>query len=139
MNASFEEKSVWIQLISLTTVLGSYFVVAALMLSKGVTVLIAFVPLFIVAVVLLVVVLVVGHTIVAIAGRPEGRDERDRLIKWRAESNSSWIVGLGVFAAITGLIVSVDTVWIAHVLMLSVLLSEVAGLIFQLVYYRRGM
>lgn len=139
MNASFEEKSVWLQLISLTTVLGSYFVIAALMLSKGVTVLIAFVPLFIVAVVLLVVVLVVGHTIVAIASRPEGRDERDQLIKWRAESNSSWIVGLGVFAAITGLIVSVDTVWIAHVLMLSVLLSEVAGLIFQLVYYRRGM
>ncbi len=139
MNASFEEKSVWIQLISLVAVLGSYFVVAALMLSNGVTVVVAFVPLFTLAVVLLVVVLVVGHIVVAIASRPEGRDERDRLIEWRAESNSSWILGVGVLAAITGLVVSVDNVWIAHLLMLSMLLSEVARFVLQLVYYRRGM
>lgn len=139
MNASFEEKSVWIQLISMVAVLGSYFVVAARLLSRGVTVLIAFVPLFIVAVGLLVAVLVVGHIVVAIASRPEGRDERDRLIAWRAESNSSWILGVGVIAAITGMVVSVDNVWIAHFLMLSMLLSEVAKFIFQLVYYRRGM
>ena len=139
MNTSFEEKSVWIQLVSMVSVLGSYFVVAALMLSKGVTTVIAFVPLFIVAVGLLVVVLVVGHIVVAIARRPEGRDERDRLIEWRAESNSSWILGVGVLAAITGLVVSADNVWIAHLLLLSMLLSEVARIIFQLVYYRRGM
>jgi hypothetical protein len=139
MNASFEEKSVWIQLVSMVAVLGSYFVVAALMLSKGVTAVIAFVPLFIVAVVLLVVVLVVGYIVVAIASRPEGRDERDRVIEWRAESNSSWILGAGVFVAITGLVVSVDNVWIVHLLLPCMLLSEVAKFIFQLVYYRRGM
>jgi hypothetical protein len=139
MNASFEEKSVWIQLVSMVAVLGSYSVVAALMLSKGVTTVIAFVAVFMVAVGLMVVVLVVGHIVVAIASRPEGRDERDRLIEWRAESNSSWILGTGVLAAITGLAVSVDNVWIAHLLLLSMLLSEVAKLVFQLVYYRRGM
>ncbi|HKW51760.1 MAG TPA: hypothetical protein VJQ53_08515 [Candidatus Eisenbacteria bacterium] len=139
MNASFEEKSVWIQLIGMVVVLGSYFVVAARMLSMGVTVVAAFVPLFCVAVVLLVVVLVAGHTIVAIASRPEGRDERDRVIEWRAERNSSWILSVGVLAAITGMVLSVANVWIAHLLMLSMLLSEVAGYVFQLVYYRRGM
>jgi len=139
MNASFEEKSVSIQLVSMVTVLGSYFVVAARMLSKGVTTVIAFVPLFIVATGLLVGVLVVGHIVIAIASRPKGRDERDRLIEWRAESNSSWILGAGMFAAITGMVVSVDNVWIAHLLLLSMLLSEVAKFIFQLVYYRRGM
>jgi hypothetical protein len=139
MNASFEEKSVWLQLISIVAVLGSYFIVAALMLSQGITLLIAFVPLFVVAVGLLVVVLVVGHIVVAIASRPEGRDERDRLIEWRAESNASWILGAGVIAAITGLVFSVAPVWIAHVLLLSLLLSEVAKFVFQLVYYRRGM
>src|SRR6185312_15279963 len=61
MSASFEEKSVWIQLISMVAVLGSYFVIAARMLSNGVTVVIAYVPLFIVAVIMLVVVLVAGH------------------------------------------------------------------------------
>lgn len=139
MNASFEEKSVWIQLLSIVAVLGSYFVVAALMLSNGITNLIAFVPLFIVAVGLLVIVLIVGHIVAAAASSPEGRDERDRLIEWRAESNSSWILGVGVLAAITGLVVSVDSVWIAHLLLVSMLLSEAARFIFQIVYYRRGI
>lgn len=139
MNASFEEKSVWIQLISMVAALGSYFVVAALMLSKGVTVVVAYLPLFFAAVGLMVVVLVVGHIVVAIASRPAGRDERDRLIEWRAESNSSWVLTVGVFAAITCLVVSVDSVWIAHVLMLSLLLSEVVRFILQLVYYRWGI
>ncbi len=139
MNASFEEKSVWIQLISMMVALGSYFAVAGLMLSKGVTVLVAFVPLFIVTVVLLVAVLVVGHVVVALASKPEGRDERDRLIEWRAESNSGWILAVGVLAAITGMVVSIDNVWIAHLLMFSMLLSEVAKYVLQLFYYRRGM
>ena len=139
MNASFEEKSVWIQLVSMVVVIGSYFVVVALMVSKGITNLIAFVPLFIVAVALLVIVLIVGHIVVAAASRPESRDERDRLIEWRAESNSSWILRVGVLAAITGLVVSIDNIWIAHLLLVSMFLSEVARFIFQLVYYRRGI
>jgi hypothetical protein len=61
------------------------------------------------------------------------------VIEWRAESNSSWILGAGVFVAITGLVVSVDNVWIVHLLLPCMLLSEVAKFIFQLVYYRRGM
>jgi len=99
----------------------------------------AFVPLFFVAVVLLVVVLVAGHTVVAIASKPEGRDERDRLIGWRAERNSSWILSVGVLTAITGMVLAIPNVWIAHLLMFSMLLSEVARYVFQLVYYRRGM
>ncbi len=139
MNTSFQEKSVWIQMVSMVVILGSYFVVAAVMLSKGLTTLPAFVPLFIAAVVLMVVVLVVGHIVVAIASRPEGRDERDRLIEWRAESNSSWVLAVGVLAAVTGLVLSTDNVWIAHLLLLSLFLSEVVRYLFQLVYYRRGL
>ena len=85
MNASFEEKSVWIQLVSMVLMLGGYFVVAGMMLAGGVSQIVAFVPLFVVAVVLQVVLMVVGYTVVAIASRPEGRDERDRLIEWRSE------------------------------------------------------
>lgn len=139
MNASFEEKSVWIQLFGVVAVLGAYFVVAGLMLSRGITALPAFVPLFAVAVVLLVVVLTAGHILAAITGRPEGRDERDRVIEWRAESNSSWILGAGVVVAIMGLVVAVDNVWIAHLLLLSLILSEVVRFVLQLTYYRRGM
>ena len=139
MDASFEEKSVWIQLISVVLGLGAYFVVAGIMVANGITVLPAFVPLFIAAIVLQVLILVIGHVAVAIVSRTDGRDERDRLIEWRAESNSSWILGAGVVMAICGLIVSVDAVWIAHFLLVSLLIAEVAKLGSQLVYYRRGV
>lgn len=136
---SFEEKSVWVQLIGMAVVLGSYLVLAARMISNGVSALPAFVPLFAVTIVLMIAVLAAGHIVIAIASRPEGRDERDRLISWRAEGNSSWLLGAGVILAITGLVWSIDNVWIAHFLLLSMFISELARYILQLVYYRRGL
>ncbi|WP_165225353.1 hypothetical protein [Aquisphaera insulae] len=139
MNASFEEKSVWIQLVGTVVGLGAYFFVAGRMLAAGVRILPAYAPLFAVSVVLMVIFLVVGHAAVAIASRPEGRDERDRLIGWRAENNSSWLLAAGILFAITGMVFSIDNVWIAHLLLLSLFLSEVLGFILRIVYYRRGM
>lgn len=139
MNASFEEKSVWIQLVSMLVILGTYFVVAGRMLINGVTILPLYAPVFVVSVVLMVVVLVAGHIVAALTGRPDGRDERDRLIEWRAESNASWIVVVGVLAAIAGLVVSVADVWVAHALLFFLFVSEVVKYVLQLVYYRRGL
>jgi uncharacterized membrane protein HdeD (DUF308 family) len=139
MNASFEEKSVWIQLVGMVLVLGAYFVVAGRMLAAGVTALPAYAALFAVAVVLMVILLVTGHVVAAIASRPEGRDERDRLIGWRAEHNSSWLLATGVLSAVTAMVFSVDPVWVAHLLLLSLFLSEVLGFVLRLVYYRRGV
>lgn len=139
MQPSFEEKSVWIQLVTMLLALGAYFALAAIMLSRGVRELIAFVPLFAGATLFLIILQVFGHTLAALLGRPEPRDERDRLIEWRAESNSGWILGVGVLAGITGMIFKLDPVWIAHGLLLSLFLSHVACYVFQLVYYRRGM
>lgn len=138
-DASFDEKSVWIQLASVVVGLGAYFVVAGRMLFDGIDVLAAYMPLFAVAVVLIVAVNVAGHTVAAIASRPEGRDERDRLITWRAESNSSWILGVGAIVAIIGLIAPIGEVWVAHLLLLSLFAAEVAKDVNQLVYYRRGV
>jgi hypothetical protein len=139
MSASFEEKSVWIQLLATASVLGAYFVAAGRMYSVGVRHLVPYAPLFAVAVVALVAVLVVGHVVVAIASRPEGRDERDRLIGWRAESRSGWILATGVILSIMGMIASYDDVVIAHLLLLSLLVSQVTAFVLQLVYYRRGL
>ena len=110
MAASFEEKSVWIQLVGMVLALGAYFAVAGRMLAAGVTALPAYAALFMVATGLMVVLLVTGLVIAALAGRgrPEGRDERDRLIGWRAESNSGWLLAVCVLAAVTGMIFSID-------------------------------
>lgn len=139
MSASFEEKSVWIQLIGTVLGLGAYFVVAGLMLAGGVTELPAYIPLFAGAVVMIVIIIVAGHIVAAISRRPEGRDERDRIIGWKAENNSGWVLAIGVFVAITGLIFLVEGVWIAHVLLVALFLSEVLGFILRIVYYRRGI
>jgi hypothetical protein len=137
-DASFEERSIWIQLTSVAVGLGAYVIAAGRMLYDGIDLLAAYMPLFAIAVVFIVAVNVAGHIAAAIASRPEGRDERDRLITWRAESNSSWILGVGVIVAIIGLIAPIGEVWIAHLLLLSLFVAEVVKDLNQLVYYRRG-
>jgi hypothetical protein len=139
MGVSFEEKSVWIQLIGTLLGLGGYSAIAGRMLAAGVTALQAYAALFAVAVVLMVIILIVGHIAAAVASRPEGRDERDRLIGWRAESNSSWLLAVGVIGAITGMLFSINNVWVAHLLLLSLFLSELLGFVLRLYYYRRGL
>src|SRR6056297_3516058 len=142
MNTSFEEKSVWIQLLSLIVVFGSYFFIALRMILEGITNIKAFIPLFFIATVFLVIILIAGHIVAAIVHRkdkPDQQDERDRLIAWRSESNSAWILGTGILVAIIGLVLSVQTVWIANLLLLFLFLSEVVKALFQIFYYRRGM
>lgn len=139
MNASFEEKSVWITLFSLVATFAAYFFVAARMLSAGVMIVAPYVAVLGLTTVLLVIVIAAGHVVVAVASRPDGRDERDRLIEWRAESNSSWLLAVGVLAAIAGLTLGVGAAWIANGLLTSLFLSEVLKQVLQLVYYRRGI
>lgn len=139
MSASFEEKSVWIQLVVLAGSLGGYLLVAQRMHAAGVTALPAYAALFMVSVLVMVIVLVAGLIVAAVASGPEGRDERDRLIGWRSESNASWVLGAGVFGAITCMLFSLDNLWVAHLLLLSMYLSELLGLVLRLVYYRGGV
>lgn len=80
MQASFEEKSIWIQFASMVAAMGAYFVLAWQMIQAGMDRLVGFVPLFGATVMFLVVVQILGHAAAAIWCRPEPRDERDRLI-----------------------------------------------------------
>ena len=139
MSPSFEEKSVWIQLVALLVALGAYFVVAGNMIAKGVTAMPAYAALFMTSTVLMVILLIVGFIIAALTRKPEPRDERDRIIAWRAEHHSSWVVAVGSFTAITAMVVSLDNVWTAHILLLSLALSHVLCYVLQLISYRRGV
>ena len=139
MGMSFEEKSVWVQLIGLVVGLGGYLVVAGLLLSNGVSALPAFVPVFAVAIALIVAINAGGHVVAAITSRSHEADERDRVIGCRAESRSSWILGVGVIGAIIALILSVGGVWVAHLLLISLFGAEAVKEVLQIVYYRRGL
>lgn len=139
MSASFEEKSVWVQLGAMLVGLGAYFVIAGRMLASGVREMNAFVPLFIAAVVVMVILMIVAYIVAALARTPEGRDERDRLIAWKAGHRSAWLAAAGAFAAVTCMATGVDAVWTANLLLLSLALAEVLGFVLQIVYYRRGV
>lgn len=139
MIASFEEKSVWVQLIGVVLAMGVYFVLAARMMSAGVTAMPAYAALFLVATGWLVIMQIVGHVVVALASRAERPDERDRLIAWKAEHGSSWLVAVGIFAGITCMAVGLENVVTANVLLLSLATSEVLGFVLRLVAYRRGV
>jgi len=139
VSASFEEKSSWIQLGALVLVMGGYLATAWEMMSAGVLELAVYVPVFVPAVVALVIVLIAGHAVAALFGSTDDADERDRLIGWRAEARSSWLMGLGVLAAITAMIVRVEPVYVAHGLFASLLLSDVLGHVLRLIDYRRGL
>ena len=138
MNRSFEEKSVWIQLIGMVLGLGWYFMVAGRLLAGGVKEMAAYAAIFLAATAGMVVFLVVRHIIAAVTARPEGRDERDRMFEWRAEHWSSWLVAVGVRSAVTCMVFRIDNVWTANLLLLSLAMSEMLGFVLRLVYYRRG-
>jgi hypothetical protein len=138
MSLSFHEKSVWIQLVGMVVALGAYFVLAGMMLAGGQRAMPAYAVLFLVASGFLTVMLLVGHAAAAIMRKPEVRDERDRIIAWRAEHHSSWVVVIGVLAGVACMALGVENVWTANILLLSLFLSEVLGFTLQLLSYRRG-
>ncbi len=139
MNASFQEKSVWVTLTCTVAMFVVYFFWAGQMLLSGVTEVAAYVPLFAVMVVLLVVLLIAGHVAIALLGRTDDSDERDRLIAWRAEHGSSWLLAVGAIAAIFALGAPVERAWVANGLLLFLFLSEALKQALQIYYYRRGL
>ncbi|MGP1345659.1 MAG: hypothetical protein ACTS3F_03190 [Phycisphaerales bacterium] len=139
MLPSFEERSVWVQLVSLLVVMGGYLLAAGWMMARGMHSVAGYVATFLVASGLLVVVLILGHIVAAVVGKPEKPDERDRIIGWRAEAHSSWLLGVGVLAGVGLLALGVPTVWAVHTLLLSLFGSEVLRLALQALYYRRGI
>lgn len=78
----------------------------------------------------------IGHTLAAIAARPE---ERNRIISWKAENYSLWIPGVGVLAAIFWLAAPIGTAWIANGLLATLFLSEILECALQLWYYLKGI
>lgn len=138
MVPSFEERSAWVQLVALGLGLGGYFATAGRLLASGVMEMPPYIAVFAVSVVLLIMVMIAGHVLAAMLGTPEDADERDRLIGWKAEARSSWVLGAGVFCAITALAFDVEAVWVANGLLLSMFASEMLKLALQVVSYRRG-
>ncbi len=135
MSLTFREKSLWLVMGGLVAVYGLYFM--WVLPAHGPTVLPQQVATFVAAVVLLVVVQVVGHTVLAILDRRTETDERDRAITLRGARNGSLVLATGVFVAICVSLVSEGNFLFTHVMLAFWVLAELVDIGSQLVLYRR--
>ena len=137
-NASFEEKSVWIQLIALTVVMMGYFTIAVNMWSDGYTDISSYTAPFLWAIFITILLNIIGHIIVASRSKPEKKDERDRLIECRAKTISTHILEVGALAALIMLGIGMNPLWPGHILLLALFVEEIVRNSLSLVFYRRG-
>ena len=141
MVTTFREKSLWLTLAGLLITVCGYLYSSYLMnlnvpttgdLTPG------HAALFLALTAVLVVFLVVGHSATAIIDRHTEPDERDRWIEARGSRYSSVLLAVGVFAALCAAAMTEGNAIMAHVLLGFWVLAEGAGVVYQLVMYRRG-
>ncbi len=139
MNKSFEEKSIWISLLTISLIFGYYFVRIFKMASQDNINVAQSIVLLISVIVMVIIVEVVFHIIIALKDRPEALDERDRLIELKATRNAYFVLVFGIFLPIVGIAAQVRPFIVAHVIMFIFVLSEITKFLTQLFYYRRGI
>jgi hypothetical protein len=137
---SFHGKSTALMLAIIIAVYGWYFVTIARWASDTPVTDIAYQPLMLATVVVLVVLAIVGHILLAAIPPYEGRqpDERDRLIEARGELIGGYAIGTGAVGGILLAMAEFDYFWIANTILLGLVLSEVVAGAAKLVYYRRA-
>jgi hypothetical protein len=137
---TFQEKSLWLTLAGLFVAFGGYSWSASetlLPTPKARDVLPQQAGYFIAATVLLVLILVVGHVVVALLDRRTEADERDRSIELRGGRYGSFVLATGVFVALCTALVTRGNAIMAHVLLCFWVLAQGTEIVSRLVMYRR--
>jgi hypothetical protein len=138
---SFQEKSNLAMTVIFALVYGAYFATVLPPALAGEASLDAVKGLLFGAVVFLVVGGVVTHMLIAIASPKEADafDERDKLIEMRADARTGYVVCAGALIAMGLALLEADVFWIAHLLLASVVLGELAKGVWRAIDYRRGV
>ena len=139
---SFREKSAWISLLAYLAIYGFYFANVASALVNGGADGGHFLGLLSKSVVLFVLVTVVLTIIIAIGAPKDAQtpeDERERLIKLKANSASGYLLATGVVLAIGALYFDARSFLVINLLFFALVLSEVFKIAAQLVLMHRGV
>ena len=136
MGVTFKEKSLWIQVVTLSLVFGSYF------WALDYTGVDRFPPNlvshFIGLLVVLTVLTILGHIFAAAFNEPENEDERDLIIELKATRIKAFLLASSiVITMLTSLTLQNEFVTF-HLLLLFLVVSEVVEKAVQLFYYRQG-
>ncbi len=139
---SFRDKSALVTIVALL-IASVVYVVSLLTAAAGSPVVdVVYQPYLIGFVIVLVIVSVVGQIAVAVRSPKEAtapRDERERLITWRAGSISAYVLEVGAFLAIALAMAKIDWFWIANTVLALWVLAEIVDGGVQLTLSRRGV
>ena len=142
MNMSYQEKSIWISLISTILIFGYYFTKAISVFNNQDIHNNNLIGLFIGIIIAVIIIQIIAQSTIALANRKDaerGADERDTLIKWKATGLSYYILAAGVWVTLISMLKFESTLVIANIIVFFFILSEIVGFAAQLLYYRRGV
>lgn len=104
------------------------------------TVILILIPVQIVLNIVITILFSIGHAIVT--GDTEGLsvpdDERDQLIKLKANTIGYGVTGVGFLISMISLVMGYPPFVMFNIVFLAFNVAEITGSVFQLVYYRRG-
>jgi hypothetical protein len=137
---SFREKSAWISLLAYLAIYGFYFANVGMALARGEGD--HFLGLLGKSVVLFVLVTVV-LTIIAAVGAPKEaqapQDEREKLIRLKANGASGYVLATGVVITIGALFFDAKNFLVINMLFFALVAFEVFKIAAQIVLTRRGV
>jgi len=138
MRSGFKENIQWLTLISVAGINGYYFL--RVLPTAGPDITGEQIVLFASMVVLLVVITIVGA--IALVSMEKFRepedDERDKLIALKGNSIAGWVLTVGVFLAMYCSWSSPGNFWVMHVLLASLVASQLADSAVRIFHYRMG-
>lgn len=138
MNMTFHEKSALGSLVAILLVFGNFFAKAYEVFVGESTDGSGMAVGVVVSVVLVIVIQIVYHIVLTIWQGAETQDERGRLIELKSTRIQHFLLTFGVFVSVASLLLSVAPFQVAYVLMAAFILSEIAGHVALLYYYRVG-
>lgn len=122
-------------------VYGWYFAVVLGQIGEEEIAEIAYRPLMLTAVVVLVILAAISHVLAALVAPGEGdrTDVRDREINRYGEYVGGYVLGVGALVALAMAMFEVEYFWIANAILLALVVSELVSLGTKAVLYRRGI
>ena len=141
MNMTFHERSAWIMTILLVLIGGWYLNgVWQMSLAMGETAP-PLMPFIAVATVFLVIGAIISHTIAALIdpeSANEGEDERDKQVMQKSGNLAGYVLGFGCFAGLWHFVWLSDGNMLFHIIVASLIASQIAEYVLTILYYRRG-
>ena len=148
MDLTFQEKSLWVSLLSIGVLYGYYFFAVANGAQQPSRT--AMLWAMIGIIVLLIVVEIICHAVIGSFHAPEKLDERDRRIEARAGSISHFILAGGVVIVLGRMVIGgalqeadatiqISRFGTANMLLFVLVLSELVHIGGRIFFYRRGV